>query len=341
MNTENKDYFNPYLDMSLEKCIESNINLVRYCVNRFKFLLSENILDYEDLVSEGCIGLIKAYRRYNPEAHSGAAFSTYASHWINGCLHLFARDFSPGLKFPRTAKQNSRRITKMGLEYHTPEQVADKLDITVKGAQMALDYLSLKIVSSLDAPIIHLGEEIACLGDLIRDPMDLEGEISNRQVLQEFLSTLSPRDAKIFELSEIKGMTQSDIGDLLGVGQVTVSRAIIRIYNEAIKYGKSKGLSLGEIHIMQEIKPRKKRAHKGVVQGNKELAMKLILDTDKAPAEIAELSGCNINSVYAWCRKRNTKSYKLPKHGDNSESPPLFVSESQSLFYKEELGVKY
>jgi RNA polymerase sigma factor (sigma-70 family) len=47
-------------------------------------------LDLDDLVQEGCIGLIKAASRFNPDR--GASFSTMATWWIRQACKQASRD---------------------------------------------------------------------------------------------------------------------------------------------------------------------------------------------------------------------------------------------------------
>lgn len=61
---------------SRERMIVSNLRLVVRVAKKYKGLG----LDFEDLVSEGNAGLIKAVDKFDPEAER--RFSTYAVHWI-------------------------------------------------------------------------------------------------------------------------------------------------------------------------------------------------------------------------------------------------------------------
>jgi RNA polymerase sporulation-specific sigma factor len=55
-----------------EKLISFNLPLVHALCRRYP----TQTVDYEDIFQEGCIGLLKALRKYDPQ--KGAKFSTYA-----------------------------------------------------------------------------------------------------------------------------------------------------------------------------------------------------------------------------------------------------------------------
>ena len=61
---------------ALEKVIECNIKLVHKLCQKYK----ENGIEYDDLVSEGIVGLLKALNNYNP--NTNAKFSSYAYPYI-------------------------------------------------------------------------------------------------------------------------------------------------------------------------------------------------------------------------------------------------------------------
>jgi len=64
------------MEVALENLqVDLYINLVRGIANKF-----QHFGNFEDLVQEGCIGLVKAHERFDPER--GVKFSTYAYKWI-------------------------------------------------------------------------------------------------------------------------------------------------------------------------------------------------------------------------------------------------------------------
>ena len=65
---------------------EENLGLVHLCANRFR----NRGIEYEELYSAGCVGLLKAVKAFDPDR--GAQFSTYAVPVILGEIkRLFTR----------------------------------------------------------------------------------------------------------------------------------------------------------------------------------------------------------------------------------------------------------
>lgn len=72
--------------------VEHNLKLVIYIVNNsFSYWFNENIVDKEDLVSNGVIGLIKAVKTF--EIKKNNKFSSYASMCIFNEIRCFLRKF--------------------------------------------------------------------------------------------------------------------------------------------------------------------------------------------------------------------------------------------------------
>lgn len=63
---------------------EEHLGLVHHCANRFR----GRGIEYEELYSAGCLGLMKAVKGFDPER--GVQFSTYAVPVILGELKGFS-----------------------------------------------------------------------------------------------------------------------------------------------------------------------------------------------------------------------------------------------------------
>ena len=79
--------------------------------------------------------------------------------------------------------------------------------------------------ASLDAPFDR-GEETRTLGDLFGGADDGYDRAEERVLAQQLGRGLSPRDREILRLRFDEDLTQSEIGALLGVSQMQVSRLI-------------------------------------------------------------------------------------------------------------------
>ena len=114
-----------------DEFIKDNLNLVHSCCHRFK----NKGIDYDDLYSAGCIGLIKAYDKFDKSL--GFAFSTYAVPVILGEIkRLFREDGT--VKIGRRMKDLSRNVEKtresLAKEFSrepTVSEIADRMNISV------------------------------------------------------------------------------------------------------------------------------------------------------------------------------------------------------------------
>ena len=89
-----------------DKFTEENLGLVRLCANRFR----GKGIEYDDLYSTGCIGLIKAVNGFDSER--GVKFSTYAVPVILGEIKRLFRDGGT-VKVSRSIKELFMKITRI------------------------------------------------------------------------------------------------------------------------------------------------------------------------------------------------------------------------------------
>ena len=83
--------------------IEQNLGLVHSCAGRFR----GRGIEYDDLYSAGCMGLVKAYDAFDPAR--GVCFSTYAVPVILGEIKKLFRDGGT-VKVSRSLKELNLRV---------------------------------------------------------------------------------------------------------------------------------------------------------------------------------------------------------------------------------------
>lgn len=191
-----------------------HMGLVHACAGR----LRGRGIEYEELVQNGCIGLLKAARGFDPSR--GLCFSTYAVPVILGEMKRLFRDGQP-VKLGRSCQELTRKIAKTQEEFERREQRSPTLQELCEktgGApeQVAEALMAGQTLLSLTAP-----EE----GGQYDLPVDSEEEnILERLSLQQAIQTLSPDERQLLFLRYEKGMTQAAAGQKLGLSQVQVSR---------------------------------------------------------------------------------------------------------------------
>jgi RNA polymerase primary sigma factor len=162
-------------------------------------------LETADLVQEGCLGVLRALARYEPER--GVPFVAYATWWIRQALQEARSDFMRPLRIPPKALRQLARLKSehdrlYALERRQPrlEEVAERAGIDPEQAEALLR--ADREVRSLAQPVVDEDGEIGLLGDLLEDPLSTHAleevldSIAGEQ-LRTLLGRLSEREREI------------------------------------------------------------------------------------------------------------------------------------------------
>lgn len=202
---------------SREEFIENNLGLVHSCAGRFR----GRGIEYDDLYSAGCMGLVKAYDGFDEER--GVMFSTYAVPVILGEIKKLFRNGGT-VKVSRSLKELGlktnavrEKLVKQNGEEPTIGQIADALGESPE--QIALAIQANQPALSLTPVTDESGNK-----ELDIPVSSPEEEVSDRIGLQEVLARLPKEDRKLIELRFFGGKTQSETAKILGTTQVQISR---------------------------------------------------------------------------------------------------------------------
>ena len=199
-----------------ERFISENIGLVHSCAARFK----NRGIEYEDLFSAGCIGLIKAYDRFDKSL--GYKFSTYAVPLILGEIKGLFRS-GGAVKVSRRLKELSlkiireqQRFTAENGESPTVTQLSAILGESEELITQAISS-SVQVLSLSAYDDDENGREL----DLPVESHDIP--LTEILSLRQAISELSEDDRKLIKLRYFKNKTQSQTAQELHMTQVQVS----------------------------------------------------------------------------------------------------------------------
>jgi RNA polymerase sigma-B factor len=190
-------------------------------------------IDREDLEQVARVALLDAVDRYRPGR--GPGFVAFAVPTITGVLKRYFRDSGWVVRPPRRVQERRAEVAQaeavlrqdLGAE-PTVQVLAEEVGCTVEEVSEArLSNTGFRPVS-LEAPAPGGGTA----ADRVADPEDALETLEIRSDLQSLLSGLSERDRLIIRLRFVDCCTQGEIGQVIGVSQMQVSRLLGRILGD-------------------------------------------------------------------------------------------------------------
>lgn len=184
----------------------------------------------EDLEQVAHLGLLKAIDGFDDTR--GTSFRAYAEPTILGELRRHFRDKRWAMRVPRDIKEALPRIRgavedlskDLGREPR-PEEVAEQADMETGEVLEALEAAEVSRPASLDAPVVA-EVDAASVGDLIGEEDENIDHAEWGVMLEERLQELDERERDVIYLRFVEDMTQSAIGEEIGVSQMQVSRIL-------------------------------------------------------------------------------------------------------------------
>ena len=213
--------------------MEENTGLIWCVAKRFYGRGTEP----EDLFQIGSIGLLKAIDKF--DLSYDVKFSTYAVPMISGEIKRFLRDDGM-IKVSRSLKEIAYRAYLAGEKLREEtgkepsiEEIAEKIEVEKETLVLAMEASSE--VESLQKTIYQGDGNEILLMDKVVEEEEREEKILNTMLLRQLLGELGERERELLSLRYFGNKTQGEVGKMMGISQVQVSRIEKRILQDLRK----------------------------------------------------------------------------------------------------------
>ena len=180
----------------------------------------------DDLIQVACVGLVNAIDRFEPER--GRPFAAFATPTILGELRRHFRDRVWTLRLPRSLSELAMRLDQAEAELteqlgHRPsaEEIGTHLSIPADQVREGQRAKQARQLRSLDVPaasVEGLPPMIETVATADRGYERVEAQLAAVD------AKLADRERTVLRLHFDEGMTQQQIGEIIGVSQMQVSR---------------------------------------------------------------------------------------------------------------------
>jgi RNA polymerase sigma-B factor len=213
-------------DTACEVLVTRYRPLVRSCVLRYK----NSTESHEELMQVGYVGLLKAINNFDPAV--GTSLAGYAQPCVSGEIKRHFRDKRWQVHVKRSLQELRLELRNVAAELtaelgRTPSdtELARQLQVSEDDVRAARQADLAFQAASLDSPVTTQ-DGSASLGELLGDDDPRLEHVIDMQAVWAHWSGLPDREQQLLLMRFYGNMTQSEIGEQLGISQMHVSRLL-------------------------------------------------------------------------------------------------------------------
>jgi RNA polymerase sigma-B factor len=208
-----------------DRLVDLNSDLVHFIARRF----ANRGEPLEDIEQVGFLGLIHAIERFDPSL--GNEFSTFATPTIMGEIRRYFRDRSWAVRVPRRLQENLLRVNAAAQQLtgelgRSPSiaEIGERVGLEPEDVLAALEVSPAQHTVSLEATPAGRADEAITLGDRLGAEDSNLDRVEMRDVLEQAMAHLNPREREIMALRFVEELPQTEVAKRLGISQMHVSR---------------------------------------------------------------------------------------------------------------------
>ncbi len=195
--------------------VEDHLGLVMHLAQRYAgSYQGHHILDLEDLMQEGVLGLMHAAEKF--DARKGFRFSTYATYWIRWAIGQAIMHESRTIRLPTTIWSAAGRLVRaqaaLWQQYQrepSPDELAEVMQCEKEHVLVLLQLQREPV--SLEQPV-YSEHEVTLVRDQLAAPDETEQREQHTEIA-ELLTHLSPRERQVIQTRYQLGQT-ANAGDI-------------------------------------------------------------------------------------------------------------------------------
>lgn len=183
-------------------------------------------VEYDDLLQVAAEALISGVEKFDPDL--GNQFTTYITPTITGIIRNYFRDYSRSVRLPRKLYALSAKVKAAVNDFYTKNGVKPTVkqlsEILGEDEENIIEAMESKTPVSLDAPVKGTDGE-APMYEVIADDASSFENFEDADALRTEIKKLDENEQRVINLRFVQGKSQAEVGKILGVSQMFVSRA--------------------------------------------------------------------------------------------------------------------